>query len=195
MWFDIYSGKRKLKGRCSIWTLRFQLLKTEDPHSGFSTHLLNELISTWLKVVELPACRGVEHISKGLQRCLWNSKVDLLQTIPLEAGLAVTQERCSQRVFKSQPFRTQNTVFPTREVSDGYFLRAAHKSLLFHDVSERVSLHVLGEEWNNMGQNFLPTVPGDNAFYLPWRQPPELQWQEKETHFFLRGANPWYSLS
>lgn len=109
-------------------------------------------------------------------------------------GRPVTQEHCSQRVFKSQSFRTQNTVFPTREVSDGYFLRAAHKSLLFHAVSERVHLHVLREEWRNMGQNSPPTVPGDNAFYLLWRQPPGLQWQEKETHSPLRGANPWYSL-
>ena len=99
-----------------------------------------------------------------------------------------------QRVFKSQSFRTQNTAFPTREVSDGYFLGAAHKSLLFHDVSERVRLHVLREEWSNIGQNSPPTIPGDNAFYLLWRQPPGLQWQEKETHFSLRGANPWYSL-
>lgn len=79
-------------------------------------------------------------------------------------GRPVTQEHCSQRVFKSQSFRTQNTVFPTREVSDGYFLRAAHKSLLFHAVSERVHLHVLREEWRNMGQNSPPTVPWGQRF-------------------------------
>lgn len=51
-----------------------------------------------------------------------------------------------QRVFKSQSFRTQNTVFLPRKVRDGDFPRASHKSLLSHNVSERVRLHVLREE-------------------------------------------------
>lgn len=98
-------------------------------------------------------CYGVEQISEGLQYCLWNSKVDLLQIILLEADLSLTQEWCSQSVFKSQSFRTQNTVFLTRNVRDGYFPRAAHKSLLFYNVSERICLHVLRKEWSSMGQD------------------------------------------
>lgn len=49
-------------------------------------------------------------------------------------------------MFKSQSFRTQNRVFLTKNVRDGYFPRAAHKSLLFHSVSERAPLHVLMED-------------------------------------------------
>lgn len=73
--------------------------------------------------------------------------------------LTRTQEWCSQSVFKSQSFRTQNTVFLTRNVRDGYFPRAAHKSLLFCNVSERVCLHVLRKEWSSMGQDSPPTLP------------------------------------
>lgn len=70
-----------------------------------------------------------------------------------------THEWCSQSVFKSQSFRTQNTVFLTRNVRDGYFPRAAHKSLLFHNVSERGSLHLLSEEWSSTGQKSTPSTP------------------------------------
>ena len=72
--------------------------------------------------------------------------------------LTLTQDWGSQRVFKSQSFRTQNTFFffSVRNARDGCFPRTAHKSLLFHNVSERVHPHVLREEWCSVNKSPLP---------------------------------------
>lgn len=128
---------------------------------GYTVDFLHTSQINWFlfgcRLLSYQKCSGVEQISKGFQCRLWNSKVDLLQIILLKAGLTLTQEWCSESVFKSQSFRTQNTVFLTRNVRDGYFPRAAHKSLLFCNVSERACLHVLRKEWSSMGQDSPPT--------------------------------------
>ena len=46
--------------------------------------------------------------------------------------------------------------FFIRNARDGCFPRTAHKSLLFHNVSERVHPHVLREEWGSMNKSPLP---------------------------------------
>ena len=41
---------------------------------------------------------------------------------------------------------------------------------------------------SSMEQEPPTTIPGDNAFYLLWRQPPGLQREEKETVFLSEGS-------
>lgn len=105
------------------------------PHRDFS-HLLNELISTWLEVIALPKMlRNSAPFKRSLAlplEILGESSANNCR----EDSPILTRGWCSQSVFKNQSFRTQNTVFLMGRVRDGYFPRAAHKSPLFCKVSE-----------------------------------------------------------
>ena len=83
--------------------------------------------------------------------------MDLLQAILLPLRQAWLSHRTGvPQVCLKVSHSELKTIFFTRNVRDGYFPRAAHKSLLFRNVSKRVCLHVLREEWGSINRTPLP---------------------------------------
>lgn len=138
-------------------------------------------------IVELPptpAKIAVELSTFQKSWCLCSAKVDLLQTIfNWRQARGSTRNAAPQECLKVSHSELK-TIFHTGDAEDGYFPRAAHKSLLFHNVSESELWHVLREVWVR-----LPThVLEDSRWDLLWSQSPGFS--KKKWHFSLKGHSP-----